>query len=324
MTGSSRDALLTNTAWGYPTRAAKRRVTPIALAMIHITGNRNLATAQQEREYANRAGSLGPSASYYLDRDGSGIRALSEDRVPWSAGSPNRPNTANPGIARLLARAAQGYAADESLWFCAECVGYGADGVTEAQLETVARLIADAAGRHGLAIDRTTVLTHADWDSVDRASCAFPAAVREERMASLIARAQRLAGQTTGGDMLGIVTVSPFRAPRHWSVAAGVTLSAYDPARPGAAVKSLRWDHDSGATADATVRVDWPGVANAPIPRGGPFLRVRDGTYAGLLIVAAQVTLAPDPPAEPDCQAVVAAAVDPLVRRINAARAALG
>ncbi|MGH2466547.1 MAG: hypothetical protein ACRDGL_02285, partial [Candidatus Limnocylindrales bacterium] len=64
--------------------------------------------------------------------------------------------------------------------------------------------------RRGLPISRATVLTHADINSVNRASCAFPVAVREARMTDLIASAQRLAGQTTGGDMLGIVTVSPF------------------------------------------------------------------------------------------------------------------
>ena len=78
-------------------------------------------------------------------------------------------------MAAIVARSRQGYAADESAWWSVENVGYGADHpVTEAQLDTLAALIADTARRRGLAISRATVLTHADLNSVSRASCAFP------------------------------------------------------------------------------------------------------------------------------------------------------
>jgi len=49
-------ALLTNKAYGYPTRGARRRRKPTILACLHQTANAR-ATAIQERTYANRAGS---------------------------------------------------------------------------------------------------------------------------------------------------------------------------------------------------------------------------------------------------------------------------
>ena len=62
-------ALLTNKAYGYPRRGARRRRTPTMLACLHQTANAK-ATAIQERNYANRTGSSGPSATLYIDRDG--------------------------------------------------------------------------------------------------------------------------------------------------------------------------------------------------------------------------------------------------------------
>jgi hypothetical protein len=55
-------ALLTNKAYGYPTRGARRRRKPTILACLHQTANAK-ATAIGERTYANRAGSPGPSAT---------------------------------------------------------------------------------------------------------------------------------------------------------------------------------------------------------------------------------------------------------------------
>jgi len=55
-------ALLTNKAYGYPTRGSRRRRKPTILACLHQTANAH-ATALQERDYANRAGSGGPSAT---------------------------------------------------------------------------------------------------------------------------------------------------------------------------------------------------------------------------------------------------------------------
>jgi hypothetical protein len=87
-------ALLTNKAYGYPTRGAGRRVKAPILACIHITGNRRTAAnpdrhqaARDERNYANRAGSNGPSAHYYVARDGWAIEAIDPAKyAAWSNG----------------------------------------------------------------------------------------------------------------------------------------------------------------------------------------------------------------------------------------------
>lgn len=62
-------ALVTNKAYGYPTRGAKRRREPTILACLRQTASAK-ATAIQERTHANRAGWVGSSATVYLDRDG--------------------------------------------------------------------------------------------------------------------------------------------------------------------------------------------------------------------------------------------------------------
>jgi hypothetical protein len=48
-------ALLTNKAYGYPTRGARRRRKPTILACFHQTANAK-ATAMQERNYASEPG----------------------------------------------------------------------------------------------------------------------------------------------------------------------------------------------------------------------------------------------------------------------------
>ena len=89
---------------------------------------------------------------------------------------------------------------------------------------------------------------------------------------------------------MATLTVKPFAARRTFHVRAGQTILAYDPAHPGAAVKTIRFTHASSAHTDAQVWVNW-NVKPAPIPGGGPFLRIVDGSFAGLLIVQSQVTL---------------------------------
>ena len=75
-------ALLTNKAYGYPRRGARRRRKPTILACLHQTANAK-ASAIQERNYANRTGSSGPSATAYIDRDGTIVRAI--DPVKYAA-----------------------------------------------------------------------------------------------------------------------------------------------------------------------------------------------------------------------------------------------
>lgn len=212
-------ALLTNKAYGFPRRGATRRTKAPILACIHITGNRRTAAnpdrhqaARDERNYANRVGSNGPSAHYYVARDGWAIEAIEPGRhAAWSNGDVDSPNTANAGVAKVLALRAKGYNANEAYWLEFECVGYGSTyPITKAQKQFCATRIAAMAKATGLPVNRATVHGHSDLNSVNRASCPCPKASREAFLVDVIARANAIlhppittvtvnAGDTLGG-----------------------------------------------------------------------------------------------------------------------------
>lgn len=191
-----RELPLTNGAYGFPSRGHVRREAPPILAVVHITGNagnQGSNAAVAERSYANRVGSPGPSAHYYIGRDGNGVHAIDQTRfAAWSNGDLNHPNTGNAGVRKLLALVTKGLNANEGCYLEIECVGVatGAGQWTDAQYTTVADLIRVAAVATGLPITRDTVLTHADINSIDRANCAFLAAHREDDLARLITLAR--------------------------------------------------------------------------------------------------------------------------------------
>lgn len=194
-------AHLTNRAYGFPTRGARRRVKAPILACLHITGNRRTAAnpdrhqaARDERTYANRAGSNGPSAHYYVARDGWAIEAIDPARhAAWSNGDVASPNSTNAGIAEVLALRAKGFNANEAYWLEFECVGSGSSyPITRAQRQFCATRIAAMAKATGLPVDRTTVHGHSDLNSVNRASCPCPMAGREAFLADVIARANAI------------------------------------------------------------------------------------------------------------------------------------
>ena len=134
-------ALLTNKAYGYPTRGARRRRKPTILACLHQTANAK-ATAMQERNYANRAGSWGPSATAYIDRDGTIVRAIDPAKyAAWSQGDVAHPNTKIPTIAAAVA---SGVNMNEWVHESIECSGAGTEPFTDAQFESVAQLVAAA------------------------------------------------------------------------------------------------------------------------------------------------------------------------------------
>lgn len=111
-------------------------------------------------------------------------------------------------------------------------------------------------------------------------------------------------------DMLVVSEATKFAAPRTWRAKAGQTLRGYSPAQPGKVVKTVTFATATPALADATVYVSYPGTSPAPVPNGGPFLRVTDGAFAGLLIVASLVTLDPEPlPPPPDCSDEIAVSI---------------
>ncbi|MGK2851897.1 MAG: N-acetylmuramoyl-L-alanine amidase [Candidatus Limnocylindrales bacterium] len=194
-------APLTNKAYGFPTRGARRRVKAPTLACIHITGNRRTAAnpdrhqaALDERTYANRGGSNGPSAHYYVARDGWAVEAVDPATyAAWSNGDVASPNTANAGIAKVLGLRAKGYNPNEAYWLEFECVGYGSTyPITVAQKQFCAARIAAMAKATGLPVNRTTVHGHSDINSVNRASCPCPKASREAFLGDVIARANAI------------------------------------------------------------------------------------------------------------------------------------
>lgn len=164
-----------------------RTLKPTVLLCIHITAN--MGTAQQQRDYANRAGSQ-VSAHDYLDPDGSGVEAIDPAaRCAWSNGLVQSPNLSIPTV---KAAVAAGTNPNRIVWREVECVGDAAHPVTAAQIAQAARLVAADSRLTGLPVSRATVGTHADWDSVYRASCAFPPAVREAQLAAIITGANAI------------------------------------------------------------------------------------------------------------------------------------
>ena len=182
-------ALLTNKAYGYPTRGARRRRKPTILACLHQTANAR-ATAIQERNYANRAGSWGPSATAYIDRDGTIVRAI--DPVKYAAWSQGDVASPNPKIPTIAAAVASGVNANEWVHESIECSGAGTEPYIDAQFESVAQLVAAASRALGIPINRSTVVVHADINSVSRRSDPWPPSTREARVRRVIARANAL------------------------------------------------------------------------------------------------------------------------------------
>ena len=182
-------ALLTNKAYGYPTRGARRRRKPTILACLHQTANAR-ATAIQERTYANRARSMGLSATAYIDRDGTIVRAIDPTKyAAWSQGDVACPNTKIPTIAAAVA---SGVNMNEWVHESIERSGAGSEPYTDAQFESVAQLVAAASKALGIPINRSTVVVHADINSVSRRSDPWPPATREARVKRVITRANAL------------------------------------------------------------------------------------------------------------------------------------
>ena len=239
---------LTNQAFGFP-RGAKRRLTPYVLGVVHQTSNAT-ANAQNERDYANRPASPGPSATYYIDRDGSVIEAVDAGYASWSSGDVRAPDLSISTVAQMVAdRAVSNWSppmnANEAVWDQYECCGTGEEPWTDAQFDTVAQLIAARAEATGLPIDRTTVLAHRDINTIDRATDPWPADRREARMARLIDLANAYLNPQES-RMIGVKIVGP-----------AVTVKV----RPNEG-------HLLISPIDSTVRfgpADWPELAAVPV-----------------------------------------------------------
>lgn len=182
----------TNTAYGYP-RGAERRIAPRRLIAIHITGNTKtpIATALEEATYANRAGSNGPSAHTYIDRDGSIEPFVDTRYAAWSNGAIRSPKTSVPGVKDVVALTATNNA-NEDYFREVECVGRAGMPITTAQRNALAKLIAEDSEATGLPINRSTVHLHSDLDTEQRPNDPVPAADSEAFAGDIIARALTL------------------------------------------------------------------------------------------------------------------------------------
>lgn len=173
---------LTNGSYGYP-RGAKRRVEPIALLCLHITGNSRTAGydspiegTRAEVAYMNRPGGDGPSAHSYIARDGTVFQCLNaDDHAAWSNGDMTNPAAGYPIIRRLVALQRNGINPNEAFHREIEMTGYpGRFPPTKRQLESVAWLLARDSIKTGLPIKAgETVAIHAWINTINRASCPF-------------------------------------------------------------------------------------------------------------------------------------------------------
>ena len=269
--------LLTNQAYGFPTRGAKRRIKAPILACIHITGNSRTAAnpdphqaALDERNYANRVGSNGPSAHYYVARDGWAVGAInSASYAAWSNGDVASPNTVNAGIAKVLALRAKGYNANEAYWLEFECVGYGSTyPITTAQKQFCAEQIAAMAKVTGLPVNRTSVHGHSDLNSVNRASCPCPKAGREAFLADVIARANAiLHPPPTGPEEDDVPQFDAPRIPTLVVVPTGTWLYVTADATPDAGNVQIDPGRDMplvGTLGDGTLIVAYVPTSGAP------------------------------------------------------------
>ena len=73
-----------------------------------------------------------------------------------------------------------------------ECSGSGTERFTDAEFESIARLVAAASRALGLPVNRSTVVVHADINSVSRRSDPWPPATREASVKRVISRANAL------------------------------------------------------------------------------------------------------------------------------------
>lgn len=286
---------LTNSAYGFP-RGSARRIAPKVLAVVHITAN--MGDAQAQRDYANRDASPGPSAHYYIDRDGGGIHAIDEKRfAAWSNGDLKSPVLTNAGV-KYLDALRPTHNANEGCYLEIECVGTATpDGQwTDAQFDTVATLIAAASDDTGLPISATTVLPHAYINTIDRAHC--PSLVPAAHMSRLIDLAK------------GKLAMAGLRFRIVADVAGTVTIAG-----PGHQIIRV-FDSGHVAVPDGEVRETCAKVAllapldSYPGDRTNGFLigkRIGDATNVeAAFVLASDVTFAP---VVADCTTEIAAAI---------------
>ncbi len=191
---------LANDNWGYPYAGDRRRIEPTILMVVHIFGVEDTAAmpvgidpgtgTYQEYTAISKPSYTRNSAHDYIARNGEVIEVIDPDPyAAWSNGGLDDPDRSIPTIDHIASQSS--YNPNEFCYREVENTGYPVTfELTAEQEETVAWFVASDSIATGLDIDRTTVTTHADFDSVNRARCAFPPAGREAALARIIERAR--------------------------------------------------------------------------------------------------------------------------------------
>ena len=186
---------ITNRAYGYPTRGARRRVNPTQLAILHITGNARTAGYAKPRKgtraeiaYMDRPRSSGPSAHTYVSRDGAIFQCYSAKRYAgWSNGDLLAPDRSKPYVAEMVRKRGR-YNPNELVFREYELTGGGKYQVTRKQLEAVAYQIAKDSIATGIPIKPlVTVGIHAHINTINRRNDPF----RDKRVARIKALCKR-------------------------------------------------------------------------------------------------------------------------------------
>jgi hypothetical protein len=190
---------LANDNWGYPSAGDTRRMKPTILMVVHMFGVESTAAmpvgigpgtgTNQEYTAISKPTYTRNSAHDYIARNGDVIEVI--DPAPyaaWSNGALMEPNVSIATINVIASQTTRN--PNEFCYREVECTAYpGTFPVNDAQKETVAYFVARDSITTGLPINRQTVTTHADFDSVTRANCAFPPSKRELLLAGIIERA---------------------------------------------------------------------------------------------------------------------------------------
>jgi hypothetical protein len=193
----------------YPRDPSRPRGGPQVLMVLHMTGNKNTASAPDgiqpgsgcygEWKYAatSDAARDGPSAHDYVARNGEYIEMLDPaTQVAWSNGDLISPQIQYPGVAYLKGLRDAGINANRGCYREIEMNAYpGTFPVTAKQRETAAYLIAKDSIKTGLPITAgKTVLVHAYINWINRQNCPFPPTTRNALLESVCARARVIKG----------------------------------------------------------------------------------------------------------------------------------
>lgn len=255
--------------WGYP--QGQLRPTPPAdkaFSTVHITGNKNLPSADGEIAWRKNDPGLQNSATFFVNRDGSIRQALGDPlhMDPWANGDVRTPDMTNPRIAAVVR---DGVNANERTIVAIENVGYepGAS-ITRTQEAANARIIAYYHAKARVPVNRETVIGHYQLNSVARSNC--PGTDK-----SLIDRI--VAAAAPEKDMI-LVPIELFPAGTIAGFGAGKTFDLYR-IRNGAIERAqLKTGPDRGTSAAVGGKV----ALNGDAAHAG--LYILNGVYAGWVV----------------------------------------